>query len=879
MTITLNNSFPVQQAGNGSWVTVAYPWKISAASDLVIGFIVGGIYTQQTSGYTVSGVGLNTGGNITFATAPPLGTTVDIRTLTPEIQGTEFANLAAYLPENSTNASDRLVRMVQDLTRLTYTFGIHGPDQENVAWPALPTASTRANTALVFDQNGLPGVGVLTSTTLTQPLFNAFLQNAPTPTNTLSLGTPSLSYANAYLGPNAVPVFDANTGNIGYVARTAAEVSASIVPTDYFYPPGDVRRYGCDITGATDCTTAVNTALKVYSSVVLPPGTYLIDGSANSGVITLPPASALGAVLGSVFFKITANSGLTDVTHSPFVLQSENQVYGLIINYPNQVVADLQADILQYPPTFTINPTNNASYGVECYIRHIICTRSYIFCSVQGAFADCLWENIVCSINLYRGLDFSGANVNMQDTSRVLNCQFEMAGPLGFNAGPIVQYIQANSIGISATTQGSNRIDGLMVVNSNVVGGSIGIFAGVAVWIQAVNVGLDSVAQAILVSGVASQFYGDEIWCSLQQQNYGLRQIPGIRCNNGILRLTNAEISMQTGGAQCAVFIDSGLVELGDVRFFTSRGGFGPAIYNSTGVVKASGCTVSSSNSVSPSRPLAWQDCVIGTSGFGNDTVTFSIDGKSGPIHWQGVLSPSNFNMATWSGGVPSDWSTSAGVPGNYFSNLQPVDGNTGIQIAGTSSGAFTLSYPLSAAFDDLYGYYLFQCAIEIIDPGSAPGNGFEILLTDNSGSFVYSVPISWAGSNTEPLGIPAGSYYPLSVLLCAPAGTALGKIVLSFNNTTSSVLTIRMKSITLWGMATPPECSGIEYWGGQTAGKPRDVSRGSTRLLLRGAAPTAGIWQLQDTALNNASPSSGTTEWRCTAAGSPGTWTGLTIP
>lgn len=824
----------VSYTGDGNSTHFPIPFPFYLATDILVQ--LGG--ATVTNGYTITG-GNGSTGTMVMATAPLPGVNVQVILNPPLTQTVNLVDGTAFPSATLNQVNDRAVQIglrLQDQINRS----IRVPDGDSAPQMLLPAASLRANKALMLDGNGNITTGIPNSQVITTDLLAPFLG----------------------------------------LQQTSAEIAAGVTPTNYAYPTGDPRRYGVDTTGQVDCTTAINNALKCYASVILPPGTYLIDGSANSGVITLPPASALGAILGSVFFNITANSGLTDVHHSPFILQNQNQVYGLIINYPNQVVADLQVDILQYPPTFTINPANNAAYGTTCYIHQIICTRSYTFCSVQGVFADCLWENIVSSINLFRGLDFEGANVNMQDTSRIVNCQFEMVGPSSFNGGPVVQWVQANGIGISATTQGANRIDGLMVVNSNVVGGSIGIFAGVSVWIQAVNVGLDSVAQAILVAGVGSQFYGEEIWCSLQQPNYGLRQIPAIRCNLGILRLTNAEISLQTGGAQCAVFIDSGLVELRDIRFFTSRGGFAPAIFNCTGVVKCSGCTVSSTNSANPPRPLAWQDCVIGTSGFGNDTVTFSIDGKSGPIHWQGVLSPSNFNMSTWVGGVPTNWTTSAGTPANYFTNLQPIDGNTGIQIAGNSTGPFTLTYSFTTALDDLYGYFLFQCAIETIDPGGlGPANGFSIILADASGNNLYTVPISWPGSNIESLAIPVGSYYPLSVLLCAPAGSAPGKFVLNFVNASAANLTIRMKNITLWGMATPPEVSGLEYWGGQTSGKPRDISRGNSRLLLRAAAPTAGVWALQDTALNNASPAAGTTEWRCTTAGSPGTWTGLTIP
>ncbi len=41
-------------------------------------------------------------------------------------------------------------------------------------------------------------------------------------------------------------------------ARTAAEVAASVTPTNYDYPPGDVRRYGAVGDGTTDDTAAVH---------------------------------------------------------------------------------------------------------------------------------------------------------------------------------------------------------------------------------------------------------------------------------------------------------------------------------------------------------------------------------------------------------------------------------------------------------------------------------------------------------------------------------------------------------------------------------------------------------------------------------------------
>jgi Pectate lyase superfamily protein len=259
MTISLANSSPLQYAGNGTSVTFSFPWKIFAASDLVVGFITGGVYSQQTLGFTVSGVGNNGGGSVTFSTAPPLNTTVDLRPLTPETQPTEFANLAPYLPENTTNAADRLTRTVQDLYRLTYTFGFHALDQEFTPWTPLPGPAARANTVAMFDANGLPTVGVPLAGTLTQATFNAMYAVSPQST------------FNTFLG-----------GSPPY-AQTAAELAASVTPINLQYFPGNVNRYGTNTTpGTTDMTLPFQAAFAQSAqggaNVYAPSGIYLITG-------------------------------------------------------------------------------------------------------------------------------------------------------------------------------------------------------------------------------------------------------------------------------------------------------------------------------------------------------------------------------------------------------------------------------------------------------------------------------------------------------------------------------------------------------------------------------------------------------------------------
>ena len=62
-------------------------------------------------------------------------------------------------------------------------------------------------------------------------------------------------------------------------ARTAAEIAASVTPTNYGYQPGDVRRYGADPTGAADSTSAFNSAVQL-GWVRVPTGNYKVTNVA-----------------------------------------------------------------------------------------------------------------------------------------------------------------------------------------------------------------------------------------------------------------------------------------------------------------------------------------------------------------------------------------------------------------------------------------------------------------------------------------------------------------------------------------------------------------------------------------------------------------------
>lgn len=367
MTVTASGfSGPtwVQYPGNGAAVTFNIPFLLTAATDLVVGFFVGGVYTQQFSGFTLAVIypGL---GTITFATAPPIGTTVDLRSAIPETQPTNFSNLGGYYPENTTNAMDRVTRLVADLYRLTYQFGIHGPDQESIPWPALPNAAARAGGGLVFDPvTGLPTLGVLTATPLTQSSFNGFLL--------------------------------ANT--VFPWGQTQAEIEASVIPVNYSYVPGNILRYGADPTGATSSLSALQQSIaqarqNFGAAVSVPAGVYNL----GAGFIDAPTNATSGLKISGAGKNLT-----TFFSSSSVVMQFAAPLYGDLIltdfgvgNNNNQIIGTgIQISAVRSGSIFRNlaffgNPTTGVSVGFS-FLGLVSGTYSGEFEIEDSEFYNCL---------------------------------------------------------------------------------------------------------------------------------------------------------------------------------------------------------------------------------------------------------------------------------------------------------------------------------------------------------------------------------------------------------------------------------------------------------------------------------------------------------
>ena len=94
-------------------------------------------------------------------------------------------------------------------------------------------------------------------------------------------GFVNVEYPPSWFSGAGVVTVSIEGSHFGTYHQTAAELSASVTPVNFKYPPGNVLRYGTNTTpGTTDMTTAIQNAHLVstsgdYNTVVFPGGNYL----------------------------------------------------------------------------------------------------------------------------------------------------------------------------------------------------------------------------------------------------------------------------------------------------------------------------------------------------------------------------------------------------------------------------------------------------------------------------------------------------------------------------------------------------------------------------------------------------------------------------
>lgn len=156
MTVS-NTEARWEYLGDGVTTPWTYNNLIFEASDLKV-YLDG---VLQTAGFTVSNVGINTGGNVTFAVAPAAGVEITIVRDVPDTQPTKYPEGGSFPSESVMRAHDRrTVNSQQNAARIARS--VRQPDTDQGDIGPLPVKADRLDRIFGFDPNGDPKVSAAT---------------------------------------------------------------------------------------------------------------------------------------------------------------------------------------------------------------------------------------------------------------------------------------------------------------------------------------------------------------------------------------------------------------------------------------------------------------------------------------------------------------------------------------------------------------------------------------------------------------------------------------------------------------------------------------------------------------------------------------------
>ena len=242
MTISTENTRN-DYLGNGATANFPYTFKVFASSDLRV-YLDGVLQTIATH-YTVSGVGADAGGNVTFLTAPADQAAVAIVADIAFTQTTDLVNETRFFQSRIEDRFDRLCRQIQTVSEVnSRTVRLPYDEAGSEALTVLPSASDRAGKTLGFDAITKQPVMYSTSSTAVSTAMEPVVQAA-------TIGLASDAFAFSATG--------------GTTARSMRDRAADVISVKEFGAVGD---------GVADDTSAIQSAFDTSICVFIPEGVY-----------------------------------------------------------------------------------------------------------------------------------------------------------------------------------------------------------------------------------------------------------------------------------------------------------------------------------------------------------------------------------------------------------------------------------------------------------------------------------------------------------------------------------------------------------------------------------------------------------------------------
>ena len=295
----------VSYSGNGATTGFSYTFKIFADSDLVVSLRdnATGVSTTQTltTDYTVSGAGTNSGGTVTFVTAPASGKTVIIRRELPFTQETDYVENDPFPAQAHEDALDKLTMLTQQIdskelnafyTVDSFTQGSAGT-QTTFALSIAPASKTIVQVFIdgVYQQKANYNISNTNLVFTTAPPANSGIEvlvgQAVSGVINEAAGVQITDAGNYYTASNVEAALQetAQSQNIVYAPAGTGAVQTTVQAK--LRESVSVKDFGFDGTGGTDNTAKFNTMLAALSgsesvTVRFPAGQYHFASKPNN---------------------------------------------------------------------------------------------------------------------------------------------------------------------------------------------------------------------------------------------------------------------------------------------------------------------------------------------------------------------------------------------------------------------------------------------------------------------------------------------------------------------------------------------------------------------------------------------------------------------